>query len=464
MPDEAEAICELWEAEAPDHLSHSRLYHLDPVGIGSPMVESLTSYVMRLAEAHSVQPHVLMCQEILPLLNRSYLYREGQPDHNSLGGFWPQSSVLNGLTPLAKDFVQLLSQLTGRDDLHCLTMLPWQEVISPTRLFRRTRGWCPRCYEEWREKNRIIYGPLLWQFSIVDTCLLHDRQLEWRCPNPTCIRQQSPLHPRGHPGYCGWCHRWLGSSSSNNDQRSATRTVEERAWQQWVGDTMGDLLSAVSNPAVKVQQDKFVAMISFYVDRVANGNISTFAQLLQVSIASVWKWQHEQDIPQLATLLKICSRLGISPLCLITGEWQEIFLLPNESEQEKSKPSEGSEKRPKRRTRRQLRAALKRVLQSEEEPPPSMREMSRRLGYDAGYLSRVFPDLCQAISARYMAYRSKSGAERLERHSQKVQKAVHSLHAQGVYPSCRRVEELLGLPGMLMELEVRATWKKTIQQ
>jgi transcriptional regulator with XRE-family HTH domain len=464
MPDETEATCELWEAEVPGPLPHSRLYHLDPVGTGSPMVESLTSYVMRLAEEHSVSPHVLMCQEILPLLNRSYLYQEGRPVHDILGGFWPQSAVLNGVTPLAKDFVQLLSQLTARDDLYCLTMLPWREVISPTRLFRRTRAWCPRCYEEWRETNQIIYGPLLWQFSIVNTCPLHDRQLEWLCPNPTCMRQQSPIHPRGHPGYCGWCRRWLGSSSSNNAPRLTARTVEERARQQWVCETMGDLLSAVSNPAVKVQQDKFAAMISFYIDRVANGKISTFAHLLQVSIASVWKWQHGQDIPQLATLLKICSRLGISPLCLLTGIWQEIILLPGESEREKSKPSEGSEKRPQRRTRRQLRTALKKVLQSEEEPPPSMREMSRRLGYDAGYLSRIFPDLCRAISTRYMAYQSRRGAERLERRSQKVQEAVQSLHAQGLYPSCKRVEDLLGSPGMLMESEVRAIWKKTMQQ
>src|SRR5208283_2247871 len=45
----------------------SRLYNLDPVGLGTGFVESLTSYFSRLAEAHSVSAGALNHRELLPL-------------------------------------------------------------------------------------------------------------------------------------------------------------------------------------------------------------------------------------------------------------------------------------------------------------------------------------------------------------------------------------------------------------
>jgi len=37
----------------------TRLYSLAPIGVGTPMVESLTGYVVRLAEAHCVSAGLL---------------------------------------------------------------------------------------------------------------------------------------------------------------------------------------------------------------------------------------------------------------------------------------------------------------------------------------------------------------------------------------------------------------------
>jgi TniQ len=46
----------------------SRLYHLAPLGVSTPDVESLTSFIMRLAEAHYVGVGVLFKQEIFQLI------------------------------------------------------------------------------------------------------------------------------------------------------------------------------------------------------------------------------------------------------------------------------------------------------------------------------------------------------------------------------------------------------------
>ena len=60
-------ICfEVWAParEAPPR--RSRLYRLEPIGIGTPEVESLSSYLNRLAQAHRVTVTTLIVHELLP--------------------------------------------------------------------------------------------------------------------------------------------------------------------------------------------------------------------------------------------------------------------------------------------------------------------------------------------------------------------------------------------------------------
>src|SRR6266516_4530489 len=51
----------------------STLYAPAPIGVGTPLCESLTSYLARLAEPHSVYPGVLLQPMYVPLL---WIYRE----------------------------------------------------------------------------------------------------------------------------------------------------------------------------------------------------------------------------------------------------------------------------------------------------------------------------------------------------------------------------------------------------
>ena len=49
----SETSYRIWEPEVPQIIpERSRLYSLNPIGIGTPQVESLTGYIARLAEAH----------------------------------------------------------------------------------------------------------------------------------------------------------------------------------------------------------------------------------------------------------------------------------------------------------------------------------------------------------------------------------------------------------------------------
>jgi hypothetical protein len=63
MYEQPEALLGIFDEETIQMPIHSRLYHLEPIGIGTPFVESLTSYVVRLAEAHSVSPRIVVTPE-----------------------------------------------------------------------------------------------------------------------------------------------------------------------------------------------------------------------------------------------------------------------------------------------------------------------------------------------------------------------------------------------------------------
>src|SRR5215813_8279236 len=139
----------------------SRLYHLAPVGVGTPNVESLTSFVMRLAAAHCVKTGTVIAQEIAPLINES----ETKPALRSI----------NGVGPAAPNWVSALESLTRRRNLHLLTMLPWRHIMPLRNSMRLWRAWCPDCFAVDRREQESVFERLAWALDSVSVCILHNR-------------------------------------------------------------------------------------------------------------------------------------------------------------------------------------------------------------------------------------------------------------------------------------------------
>src|SRR5258707_10047006 len=154
---------ETWELDVPPLPERSRLYTLEPIGIGTPDVESLTSYVIRLAQEHCVLPGTLVIHELLPLLVRQ--------DVSESAAHYPSRTwvrtfqALNGTGDLSRSAADALERLTTRNDLSTLTMLTWAHVISKKGLLRETQAWCPLCYEEWRGNMKKKHFPPLSVFK-----------------------------------------------------------------------------------------------------------------------------------------------------------------------------------------------------------------------------------------------------------------------------------------------------------
>jgi hypothetical protein len=163
----------------------SRLYHFAPQGTGTPLIESLTSYINRLAWAYRINPRALVAQEIVP--NLDGLYRLPR---NQMGLFaLTYAMSINGAGKTAVDWSAALERLTMRLDLRYLNVHLWASELPGRGLLRATPAWYPVCYEDWRNDDLPIYQPLLWMLQAVTICLKHRLRLEEQCPN--CHKYQA---------------------------------------------------------------------------------------------------------------------------------------------------------------------------------------------------------------------------------------------------------------------------------
>jgi hypothetical protein len=382
MQEEREMLCDLWPEEQMETKSHSRLYSLEPIGIGSPIVESMTSYIVRLSEAHSVYPSTLMTYEIRPLLKQPSLDQKGYFISEHLRPYGNNSTALNSYTRQTSDMVQALEQLTCRYDLRFLTMLTWQYVFSQRKLLRRTRAWCPICYQEWRDKNQILYEPLLWSLEVINVCHQHRLRLQTRCPGSKCNQVQFPLSPHAQSGYCSRCNSWLGSLSQRQAEEPFVFEDEEWEWQQWVVHAVGDLLSAAPALSETPQRERILSTIDLYTEKLTMGQRKPLFR--QIGCNYMRDCFYKERVQQLSQLLNFCFRLGTSPIHLLLGNLEEAAI-------EKHIPAE----RPKRRYRKfddeRTRQILEAILRSED-TSPSMEEVARQLDYHPRWLYKQFPN------------------------------------------------------------------------
>lgn len=458
---------EWWDLSRPKIPRRSRLYHLEPMGMGTPYVESLTGYLARLAEAHGVGVRRLLVVEILPLLGRSHLLG---PENRGLSAFWQRGTrALNGTRTLARDLVRTLEGLTLRGDLRFLTLLPWAEVLPPRDLIRPYHAWCPACYREWRGAGQVAYEPLLWSLSVVTSCPRHRRPLQSLCPYPDCRRRLPLLAQRSRPGHCPWCERWLGREREPGERPSLPVAEgvglmeEELRWQDWVASSVGDLLAAAPNLSASPGRQLVAQLIDRQVRQVTGGNGSALAERLGLEMVTLWAWRRGRSIPCLGLLLRVCYRLGTTPLAFLLDDATAATVTEGGQAVPPQLPW------PSRAGRRRFdtaktRSALEAVLASDESPPPSMREIARRLGTHHSFLLQQLPDLCRAISARYLAHRREQGATKRRRLCAEIRQAVHEVHRWGLYPSASRVASLTSQPGFIRDCEARATWQEALQE
>jgi len=432
----------------------SHLYHLTPAGVGTPAVESLTGYIMRLAQAHSVSTRSLVADQLLPLYGRTYLLR------NSLRLFWDeQTRALNGTNTSTRDLVHILESLTGCSALQGLTMLTWMNVLPPRGLLRSHRAWCPRCYAEWRVFGQVIYEPLIWALENVSVCPQHCLELCTLCPS--CQSYLLPLEAQSRPGYCEHCGQWLGSIPKGCVAEART-SRQDISREVWVATEIGALLAYASSSTLSPIRERVAAVVSAYVAQAGGGSNAALARRLGCSKYTIRDCCRGAQLPQIGILLKLAEIAGVSLLRLLIDETLLLDLPPivgSVAEQPASYHG------PYRQVNKaQLSHRLQAEVANPTDPPNSLQAVAQQLGFDLSYLVKQCPDEAQLIKARYKTYVQRRKQRIREDSFTELRQIMTRMASEGIYPSQKRVAAQLSRSWFLRLPEARAAWRQMLAE
>jgi TniQ len=291
MPTDGIVPYETWDMATPQVPPRSRFFNLEPVGLGTGLVESLTSYFSRLAQAHSVSPGALHHHEVM---------KQGAGRRNMFTcgiNFRARcfTSGINSIGGVAADFVSALSTLTSRSDLAYLTMIPWKTLFPPQMLRRGVAAWCPVCLTSWEKAGKAVYVPLLWALEVVKFCPYHRCQLQLTCPH--CGLPQPLIGQCSWVGFYTRCKRWLGLDSGKDDsQRYSVVQQETSDWEIWVANQMTELIETGFRNPLLLTRHQLSRVVRIGADLEG---LSGFARILGVSSTAVNEWRMGEKQPVL---------------------------------------------------------------------------------------------------------------------------------------------------------------------
>lgn len=428
----------------------SRLYNITPLGMGTPYIESLTSYIIRLSEIHKVTPGILIGKEITPLLNKHYL---SKTVIRGGGGLYKSTASLNGIKSGSLDLVGVLEKLTLRNDLIYTTMLTWSKVLPTRGLLSSQKSWCPVCIEEWKTSDKPIYEPLLWFIREVNVCPKHKIHMETSCP---CCSKEIPILSRNtRHGYCTHCRHWLGQNRSDLVQLDE----EKHFWDFWKANAIGEILETM--PSIKATPDRsrIINTLNKAVKECTNGVVSKLAKMMNIPIGT-FKSYFDNNLPPISKLLIISFCLGVTLNQFLTIPLTKISFSVQMFSYKSNVESNGNKRFPVGYIEKQLEYCAN----SHIYPPPSIKEIANLIGCDRRLLYKKAPELSKIISRKYLDYINNRSQERIELIKKRVIEAVNSLNQKGIYPSRRKVEEFLEMPGVIKEEAVRITWNEELKK
>jgi hypothetical protein len=407
----------------------SRLYSLKPEGIETPLVESLTGYIARLAEAHSVTTGNLVVREVLPKVRRTRGVFAGQlPTIQRKAWIFLGTHILNGLCECPREWVNVVEDLTGHSDLKMLTALPWTGLLSHVGLLRTCLAWCPYCLEDQRANGSVIHEPLLWTLRSVSVCPFHSRPLVERCLD--CGRWLYVFSAKSRPGYCSRCGKWLGQHLDAGEVHLPESGLAE---QVWTAEAIGEMI-AVNVHAPNI--DIFRLNLRTCVERCARRSRRA---LKLASGCDIHEWIAGQNVPRMESLIRLCRPLRLSPVRLFMAAispedqmWdfaeERIRLeLPKSHRAFPLKPDDAAE-------------ALEQALNGDL--PMTLEKVAEGFGYRTkSRLRQLQPNLCAQLTQKLRTPSAKRTS------ADQVRRALEAGIAQESPPSLQEIAASLGLKG-----------------
>lgn len=410
---------------APVIPSRSVLFALSPLGTGTPDQESLVSLIIRTSRAHLLNPRHLVTK----------VFIEAVPGTGKLATafFRKDGCTVNGLGLYAELFVSAMSKLTGRQNLHPMTLLPWKDVFphNGQGLLARHPKWCPACLTNQRKLVEGTRFPLKWFLDAYSVCSTHWMPMEDRCP--ACGRQQ-PFFPR-YPdqGICHHCRQLLSPTSSRP-------RGEHSQFELWAAEAIGDMIQRQSELGYAPTYGRFQEFVTRQVEAITEGNRAAFCRLLGFDNHGLRGWLDRNERPSFTQFLALCYALNVMPADIFRDDrsMEVTAQLRNPIEARKKRRACA---RPSLEKRKELEAILQAILESGDRR--SVSSIATELGVRPSCLRYWFPEICTTLSERHRQSAKTCAVLRQEMQCARIVEIVKQIESEGVYPSRRRVTRAL---------------------
>lgn len=400
------------------------LYNLPLLGEGTAQVESLTSYIVRLARAHYLRPRDLIrrvagvgCPEIAALCYARFFSR--------------YAITVNGLGKYARLFADRFSELTGNPNLAHATLLPWHRLLAPngSALLAPHPRWCGQCLMEDVQAGRSPYLRLAWSVGLEKYCTEHHALLEDVCPS--CGRVQPAIPQYADLFHCDHCHQPLLSQETLHRPNGAKPAANDLLTTQSVADLIA--LNAVINPETTHLQ--FTAQLSREVERRTEGNRAGLCAAVGLQTHALNGWFTKGQRISLGLLVQLYQAIGLKP----------TFAFSNDCSNKPLRASGTRQRRPRKRQyhspdlREHARKSLVEAIKSGT-TPPSLVEMADRLGVSRGFLRYWHPQLADQLVQERRTVVKRNANLRAEKHEEVIRAAIAVALSQGMWPGRNLVE------------------------
>lgn len=422
-------------------IDRTLIYNIEPIGLGTPFVESLTSYICRLSNYHCLTTGNFVSKLLAPYLNKYYITAIGGRGGN---GFFDSSAGINGVGTLAQDFVNVLQKLNQRTDLEKLTLLYWSKVLPTRGLMRKKRVWCPACYQESIVNKTPIYDQLLWFLQEVESCSKHRISLVNTCK--FCYKEQQILSRNTAPGYCQQCNKWLGINLDYNDAE-----VNNYCSSLIIGEML--IKSSSHQSRIYTREDVTQSIRHIYIS-IFNKNITYMSQVLAIPKTTLKYWINGINLIPVSGLLKICQTLRVQFNCFLQLEVTDSNLIREICKDTKYIPNR----------KRYNYEIIEKVLNNEiiSNIPKSLTKVAELIGCDRKLLNKQFPIESRKIVDNYKSYIQRQKEQRVTNIKKELEWLHEYLKVNEISLGLNKLEEIINQKYLFKEVTIKEEWKSII--
>ena len=400
------------------------LFRVEIAGAGTPFVQTLTSYLCAVASAHNRSPTAML----------GILGRHAGVSLDTMAGHLAgtDGSIVNGYGTLQRQVLTALSRASGRSDLIQMCLGQFTPVFAPKggRAVKVNRHWCSRCYVEMRLKGVDAYDFLLVQ--LVELKICPDHLVELQCQCGSCGAHQLTLPTNCKLDICGECGAWLGAFVA----APLDADLESAAYQKWLVNELAELLMSRDEVAPLLtgrELSKFLREL-LAVTRLTQKQLAT---RVNIPVDTLRQWIHCRNKPTIASLLRACANLGVSPATLYLDpqlaahQLSFPFLSPTIYRCTRDAPR-------KQHSQELIRNAIALQLSRTELPFLGTKELARNLGIPLSILYFHDPEGCKLLTRRLRRHRSAKREYQKSNLARSAERVLGRMEREG-QPLTRRI-------------------------